>query len=313
MEEHQFHEGPAPPGYSQDFESSLFNAPRHLSIQAEYHWYSFHVLHKKYPIILASVHFHILDAVAHSPLKSPFGSVEFSADLSLITMFRFLEFVASRLKERGVKKIVIKDCPFDYQPSKAPILHTFLFNQGYRVIDAEVGALIPVTSARFEAGLDDWERRKLRQSAEAELTFKELDLEHLGEAYLFILACRKFKGYTLSMTLPELKETVRAFRENFRIFGVYKKDSLVATSISILVQEKILYNFYSSHSSEFDSLSPIVFLISHMYSWCQDKKIEILDLGTSALDGKPNFGLLEFKLRLGAKPTPKLTFEKNLA
>ena len=261
---------------------------------------------------MATVHFHILDGVAHSPLKSPFGSLEFSEDLSLITMFRFLEFVGSRLKALGAKKIVIKDCPCDYHPRKAPILHTFLFNQGYRVTDAEVGALIPVTSARFDSGLDDWEKRKLRQSAEAELVFKLLTLEQVGEAYLFILACRKFKGYSLSMTLPELRETVRTFEKNFRVFGVYQGDRLVATSISILVQEKILYNFYSSHSSEFDSLSPVVFLISNMYSYCQEQKFEILDLGTSALDGKPNFGLLDFKLRLGAKPTPKLTFEKIL-
>ena len=261
---------------------------------------------------MASVHFHIADGVAYSPLKSPFGSIEFSEDLSLITLFRFLEHVSSRLKTLGAKKLVIKDCPHDYQPQKAPILHTFLFNQGYRVIDAEVGALIPVTSARFDSGLDDWEKRKLRQASEAGLRFKEMPLDEIGRAYLFILACRKYKGYSLSMSLFDLKETAGTFPKKFRIFGVFQEERLVATSISILVQEKILYNFYSSHSSEFDSLSPIVFLINHMYSYCQDQKIETLDLGTSALDGKPNFGLLDFKLRLGAKPTPKLTFEKNL-
>jgi hypothetical protein len=230
----------------------------------------------------------------------------------LIAMFRFLEYVGARLKDRGAKKIVIKDCPYDYRRDKAPILHTFLFNQGYHVIDAEVGSLIPITSARFDSGLHDWEKRKLRQSFEAGLTFKVMHPEQIGEAYLFILACRKFKGYSLSMSLQELKQAARAFENSFRIFGVHREERLVATSISILVHEKILYNFYSSHSSEFDSLSPIVFLISHMYSYCQDQKIEILDLGTSAFEGKPNFGLLDFKLRLGAKPTPKLTFEKIL-
>jgi hypothetical protein len=54
-------------------------------------------------------------------------------------------------------------------------------------------------------------------------------------------------------------------------------------------------------------------LIEGMYGWCQQQGIKLLDLGTSALDSQPNFSLLDFKLRLGAHPTAKLTFVKDLA
>jgi hypothetical protein len=49
-----------------------------------------------------------------------------------------------------------------------------------------------------------------------------------------------------------------------------------------------------------------------IYEHCQVEKIRLIDLGTSALNGRPNFGLLDFKLNLGAVPTEKLTFEKKL-
>lgn len=288
----------------------MFNDARHLRLQSGDHWHSFHILHEKYPLVLASTHFHVYDGVANSPLKSPFGSIEFSEDLSLITMFRFIEFVTSRLKVLGAKKIVIKACPDEYQPLKAPILHTFLFNQGFRVVSAEIGSVIRISPARFDAGLDEMEKRKLRKAIDAGLVFKEIPHDQLSETFLFILACRRFKGYSLSMTLPELKETVKEFEKSFVLFGAFQGEKLTAASISILVNEKILYNFYPAHSSEFDSISPLVFLISNIYGYCQRRKIELLDLGTSALDGKPNFGLLDFKLRLGAHPTQKFTFEK---
>jgi hypothetical protein len=50
-----------------------------------------------------------------------------------------------------------------------------------------------------------------------------------------------------------------------------------------------------------------------IYEFCQTEKIRIIDLGTSALHDRPNFGLLDFKLNLGAAPTEKLTFEKTLS
>jgi CelD/BcsL family acetyltransferase involved in cellulose biosynthesis len=114
------------------------------------------------------------------------------------------------------------------------------------------------------------------------------------------------------MTFDQLNLTVQKFDRHFHCFGVYHDDRLIAASICIRESKYNLYNFYSAHSKESDSLSPIVYLISELYAWCQHNKIKLLDLGTSALGGKPNFSLIDFKLRLGATPSMKLTFEKEL-
>lgn len=312
MEEFRFHEGPAPSGYSQDFESSLFNDPRHLRLQAPDSWKAFYIIYEKYKILSAAIYFHVNEGEAHSPLKSPYGSVEFSEDISPIILFRFLEFVEARLKVIGVTKITIKDSPADYRRSSSALLHPFLFNLGYTIADAEVGAIIQVTESRFDASLDDWEKRKLRHAAEMRLRVLPISLDQLGETYLFILGCRKQKGYSLSMSLSDLKETAAAFAGDFLMHGVFLHEKLAAASIAIRVRRNVLYNFYSAHAAEFDAVSPVVFLMESIYRYCQDNAISLLDLGTSAVGGQPNFGLLDFKLRLGARPTPKLTFEKNL-
>ena len=313
MEDYHFHEGNIPSGYRQDFESSIFNNPAHLLLQSAEGWHSFSVLNSKYYEIAAIIYFHIDEGVARSPLKSPFGSIEFSSSLAPIVLFRFLEFIESRLKARNVQRIIIKDCPSLYRPAQSAILQTFLFNLNYAVADAEVGAIIPVTDSKFESKLDDWEKRKLRKSTGAQLTVKELPIEQLGEIYLFILGCKKLKGYSLSMSLPELKQTVRVLEDHFKLFGVLKDDKLCAAAIGVRVHRDVLYNFYSDHAEEFDALSPVVFLLGYMYDYCHRNQIDKFDLGTSAIENKPNFGLLDFKIRLGGVPATKFTFQKTIA
>ena len=79
------------------------------------------------------------------------------------------------------------------------------------------------------------------------------------------------------------------------------------------MNDRILYDFYHAHPKSFDQLSPVVALVDGMYAYCQQNKFQLLDLVTSAVDGKVNFSLLNFKTQLGGQPSMKLTFEKDLS
>jgi len=302
-----------PEGYQRVTEPAIFNTPEHMALQAVEGWHSFHALNEKHRIVVAVIHFHVANGEARSPLKAPFGSLELAPGVSLMVVFNFLEFVESRLKSRGTRRIRIKHYPSDYNSAESALLHTFLINLGYHIVDAEAGALITVSDDAFESTLDSWERRKLRQGAASGLQGRELPRAELRAVYEFIHACREQKGYTLSMSLPDILDAARTFEKEFILFGIFHEDQLVAASIAIRVNRRVLYNFYAAHAAEFDSLSPVVFLIDRLYGYCRQHSIALLDLGTSAVDGKPNFGLLDFKIRLGAKPTTKFTFEKNLS
>lgn len=310
MEEYTFSES-LPAGTETGFEISLFNQPLHLLLQSREGWQTYYALNTKHARIEALLHVHVEEGVARSPFKSPFGSVELSDDLPPLVLFRFLEFAEARVKARGARSIVIRNPPHDYNAAAGTLLQVFFTNLGYRLAQAETGSMIAV-QGHFERRLDAWEKRKLRQAHDAALVFRKVPLEQLDVIYLFILACRKQKKYSLSMTLSELRAAADQFPNQYVLFGVYQQDTLVAASIAIHVNSRVLYNFYSDHDMAFDHLSPVVMLVEGMVRYAQEQKVAWVDLGTSALDGKPNFGLLDFKMRLGGKPTAKLTFEKAL-
>lgn len=311
MEDFIFHEGTAPPDFTIDYEISLYNLPAHRLIQSPSDWISFYILQKKKKTIHAEVHFHLADSVASSPCRSPFGSIESSANIQPIVLYKFLEFVESALRNRGVVKIIIKNPPQIYNPYLQALLGTFLINQHFHISNAEVSAVFAVDSPFHELSRD-WEKRKRKQAREQDLTIREHTPDQLEELYKFILECRRQKGYLSSMSLSEIQKTVDAFPQRFLLTSVYQQDKMVAASISIQSSQEVLYHFYSDHAPPDDPSNPTIFLIGKLYQYSLDNQIALLDLGTSALAGQPNFGLLNFKLRLGAKPSPKLTFEKIL-
>jgi hypothetical protein len=307
-----FHNGPLPADIRIVFDESLFNTLVYRQLQSPSDWHSFFVIDAKEKKAVAGIHFYADGDVAQSPLRAPFGSIDSVDDLPPQVLFEFILFVDGELKKTGARRVVMKHSPAAYAVRREALLQTFLLNLGYRVASAETGATLPV-NGKFEDHLDAWEKRKLKQARTSALQCRQLTPGHLDTLYHFILTSRTQKGYSLSMTLEALQRVVEKFPERYLLFGVYLDDVLVAAGISIVVTKGVLYNFYSAHDNGYDHLSPVVFLIESLYSYCVRHSLTLLDLGTSAVEGKPNFGLLDFKMRLGGIPTPKLTFEKTFS
>jgi hypothetical protein len=246
-----------------------------------------------------------------SPIRAPFGSFQFSDSIKPKILYGFIAFVVERLKEKGVLSLELKNPTDAFNPHNSPLLNSFLLNQGFSIVRSEVQSVLK-TDHDFSSGLNAWEKRRLRQSEQAGLTFRRLDSGHMKEVYQFIVACRTERDYVLSIDWDTLKKTVDTFPDRFVLFGVLNNDEFAAASISINVGNKILSNFHSAHPRKFDKLSPVVMLLNGIFSYCRKNGFQILDLGTSALEDTPNFKLLDFKLGLGAHPSTKLTFKKFL-
>jgi hypothetical protein len=311
-EKYCFQAGALPPGYKPEFEISLFNNEKHRSLQSSGNWQSFYILNQNNKRISAVMHFHVFHDLAQSPLRSPFGSVEFSKKVPAELIFDFLQFVETSLKEQSVSKIVIKNYPHAYAEHQSVLLHTFLVKLGYTIAKAEIGSVIEITSGPIRKFFHRSARRRLDKAKNAGLTVKELTIRRSAEVFTFIQQCRTNKQYPFSMSLTDFQKTVNLFPDHYLLFGVFDGHQLVAASITIRVKKNILYDFYHDHVSSYDHLSPVVLLVSAIYEFCQDKNIELLDLGTSTLNSVPNFSLLHFKKSLGCQFTSKLTFEKMI-
>lgn len=298
------------PGYDQDFTPYLFHHPDHLALQAPT-WEHYYLLRKFNQKNLAKISVHIKDGQASTPVKAPFGSILFSSRIAPQNLYEFIQEVEVLLKKKGVKIMTLKEPPAFYREFP-DMLHTILFNLGYHVRHAEMSAGIHVNHLDFEDRIERWELRKLRQGKDKGLQARQLPITELETVYDFILKCRMQRDQTLSMKLEDLQRTVSVFKNDFVLFGTFLGKEMAAASIGIKVTEEIFYNFYSAHLKKYDTLSPVVTLMSAVYKYCGTQRFKLLDLGTSSLKGQPNFPLLDFKIRLGGVPSMKLTFEKAL-
>lgn len=311
MEDFIFIKGTIPDGFKLDYEISLFNLPEHRILQSNGEWISYHIIREKKKTVLAGIHFHLSDSVASSPYRSPFGSIDASPELEPSVLFRLLQFIESDLKRTGVKKIIVKNPPTLYNPHLQTLLQVFLPNLDYHIHTAEPGAVFIVDKSG-DILASQWEKRKVRQAHEKELTLTHEATDQLKVLYDFIHDCRVQKGYPSSMTFEDIQRTVSAFPSKFLLTSVHDKNGMVAASICVRCNSHVLYHFYSDHNTSDKSTNPTVFLIRSLYEYCFENGIAMFDLGTSSIGGIPNFGLLNFKLRLGATPTTKFTFQKNL-
>jgi hypothetical protein len=312
LEAYSFQSGPPPSGFSPEFEISLYNEERHRLLQSPVHWQSFYILNNNKKCVSGAIHFHVSEGLAQSPFRSPFGSFESDTEIPAEIIFDFLLFVESSLKVLGVSKVAIKNYPQVYAENEAVLIQTFLLNRNFRVASAEINLVIDVTDSSPADFFHRSAKRRLDKARDAGLTVKKVPLKNFELIYSFIHQCRTEKGYPVSMTMTDLRKTTELFPERFFLFGVFDGDKLVAASITIGVRKNILYDFYHDHAAPYDHLSPVVLLVSGLYEYCQQQKVVLLDLGTSAVDGAPNFPLLHFKKTLGARPTLKLTFEKQI-
>lgn len=314
MEDYWFHEGKLPSAYRLNFEQSLFNTEAYRSLQASDNWVSFYLLNQQEFLVEAQIHFYVKDADAKSIIQSPFGGIECSSKLNNNkALFNFIERFCGKLKDVGCKTITIVCRPILYSSGQQSLIGTFLQNLGFRVSASEIASVISVTSKPFAEIIHPRKKRKLVQSLSAHLEFRSLTYESLAEVYKFIEQHRMEKRYLMSASLSHLQKSGQHLPDRYAVFGIFHNGSMVAASVCVRVTTTILYHFISDHVRKIGEARPSLVLMKGIYEYCQQNNIDLFDLGTSAVNGLPNFKLIKFKTELGGVPTQKLTYTKNLS
>ena len=310
--QYTFHRGPLPPELSRDFEPAIFNTPEYFASQDTTGWLSFHIVNERTNTVCASMHFYLQGTLARSPLKAPFGSVDCGENINPALLFDFLNFAEEELKKAGVEGVYLKNPPRAYSPARLSLLETSLLNQKYIVAEAETGAVISVNETPFSSVICHSEMLRLQQARRAGFDIRRMPNEEVTQVHAFISRSHKEKGYKISISAAELEAIVRRFPGRYPLFAIFDGERLVSACVSIVVKKDILYNFLLNHEKQYNNVSPPLLLLEGIYDYCRENSIRILDLGTSAIAGKPNFPLLDFKLHLGGVPTTKLSFYKKL-
>lgn len=287
----------------------IFNSGEHLRLQHAKNWWIYELLDQQTRAVKARIAFHLEGNKAQSPFRAPFGFIEFSDDIIDSELIIFFSLIEADLKVRGIKKIQLKSYPEVYD-SRFSFAEAALKRLHYTA-SHELSSVIPVDRKPFVKKIKISERQKLNK-AEKLFSFEKLRNTQLLEVYTFIEGCRREKDQHLSMSFTELEKTVKIFPKNFLLYRVYDGSNTAAAVIAIKVNKEILYTFYYAHAQKFGKVSPVVFLISSLYKLAQEQGIELIDLGTSMINGKVNRTLLHFKKSIGGESNRKLIFEKDL-
>lgn len=289
----------------------LFNLPDHLQLQSATGWHVFEYRELSTDKAFARISFHLKTGEALSPLRAPFGSIEFYRKLNEDQVADFIVQVQNYLSKLGAKKIVIRNSPELYNEEQSKFLKQVFLKSEFEFVE-EVSSIILLDGKAFGKKIKISERQKLRKAANV-FQFSKVSKSELNELYKFIASCREERQQSLSMTLPDLKKLVTAFPNRLLFFKVGTESETSAAAIVIRVRKDVLYTFYYAHAKEHNRISPVVFLISGIYDFAQHHKYKMIDLGTSMLDGQVNKSLLYFKKSIGGVTNRKLSFTKILS
>lgn len=287
----------------------LFNSPRHLWLQSGKNWRIYEALEENTGVVKVRIAFHVDADEASSPFRAPFGFLEIYRKISANELIGFFLLIEADLKNRGIRKIQIKSYPEVYDKNFG-MVEEILKRLQYSVTQ-EVSSIIPVDRRPFDKKIKISERQKLRKAKQL-FSFEKVKRTYLKEIYTFIEGCRNEKNQSLSMSFVELKKAVLNFPRKFSFYRVHDASGTAAAAIVILVNKEILYTFYYAHAKRFDKVSPVVLLMDGIYEGAQEQGIEMIDLGTSMVNGKINRSLLHFKKSIGGQTNRKLIFEKTL-
>ncbi|MEQ1586656.1 MAG: hypothetical protein ABL895_12300 [Cyclobacteriaceae bacterium] len=288
----------------------LFNDRNHLLLQSKKGWHVFEFRESKTDKTSARISFNIKSGEAQSPLHAPFGSVEVYRKMKDIQLKEFLEKVQSELMSMGVTKIIIRNFPDLYDEHLSQTVSQTMRSLRFSCRE-EISSIIQVDEKAFERKIKASERQKLKK-ATALFQIDRVGVSDLKLIYSFIADCRKERNQSLSMTLLELNKTISVYPEQFYFFKTIRNNEIAAAAIVIQISKDVLYTFYYAHAKKHNRVSPVVFLISSIYEFATVNKFNMIDLGTSMIDGHINQSLLHFKKSIGGVSCSKFTYTRSL-
>ena len=262
--------------------------------------------------VRGAAHFSEVEAgVFQSPRRGSYGGIEAVEGTPFEVYEQFVRAVDRDLVQRGATRVRLVSPPFAYHPHLNAVAFNVLLRLGYGVANQELNYSIAVDGRPLVERMDYGNRKRVAKCLREDLLTRELPVEEGRVCYDAISANRAKKGFPLTMSWEAILQMHRAIPDVVYCYGVFRREEICAAAICVRINPRILYVFYWGEVPGAESLSPVSQLAAHLYEACQHKKVAILDLGTSTVNGEPNLGLIRYKRNLDAVETLKLTYAKG--
>jgi len=261
--------------------------------------------------VFANLAFYINDFYEYvSPIRGTFGGISAQEGIDFSLLEEFISLVIHTLTKDSFK-IKIKLQPFSHNEALFSNCFNIFSRLKFFIASNDLNYSLRVDEEEFLNKISYGNQKKLKQCLRDGFFASKLNASRFDEAYEVIRSNRESKGYPMTMDQSDFLEMVKVFPDDIHCFAVFNPNdlSMIASSICISINSDILYVFYWGDLPRSDSYSPITLLSSCIYDFAKKSSYKIIDVGTSTINGDPNYGLINFKRNLGFKESIKLTLE----
>ena len=250
----------------------------------------------------------IKDGVLKAPFSSTYGIFSEITENNRIEYYHeAVEALVNYAENKGLSAIYIGTPAISYAPSVITKLQNALINKGFVIesYDVNFEYFTKNFDENYLSGIQRNARKNYNTALRSELKFEKT--EDVKNVYKIIKINREFRGFPLHMSLDEVINTSKIIPSDY--FIVTDKEGKGAASALIHhLKDNIVRVVYWGNTPESEELRPINFLSYNIFKYYKDMNISLIDIGTSTVDGIPNFGLCDFKESIGCSCSPKINW-----
>jgi hypothetical protein len=183
-----------------------------------------------------------------------------------------------------------------------------LMSEGFVFFSEEPSFLIEVLHGDLSLRMDRGNLKRLKKAYRMEM-ISTVAKDWLP-LYQLLSENRAQKNASLAMSQAEIAFMMEQFPQNCFWFSTHLEGEGIAAAFVLQSLPGCWQVVYWGHLPGTEQFSPVTHLANAIYQEAQRQQITYIDLGTASLEGKPNEGLIRYKLNLGALPSRKVTFVK---
>ncbi len=249
-----------------------------------------------------------IDNTFVSPISAPYGGFGYNQpNLSIekinATVLSLLQFI----KIQGLSACKITPLAGIFNQSIFTNFLNAFFVNGFKIEEVNINHHMTMDVVKQDLSyLDSTATKMLKQAWNHGLTLKLCsDSKEKELAYEIIKINRTEKNKPLRMSYEDLTQSCQLIPNDF--FLVYSKENdAIASAIVFKIAPDKMQIIYWGNTSISSPLRPMNFLAHHLFLFYKNKGINIIDIGISTEDSKPNFGLCRFKDSIGCTTSLKV-------
>ena len=289
----------------------LFNEPAYFRLhsRSEQDCYA-QLVRRNDQRVFATLAFYATDlGIFVSPGRGTYGGLSLNAVIELQVLDRFVAAVVAHLRAQGARSVRVRCAPASHDGALFAMSMNIFSRLGFQPREAELNYDMRIDGRAFIDRIDYGNVKRIRKTEREGFVCDQLGEQALPAVHALLADNRARLGVTISMSHEQVRQMAALFPQRLHLFGVYRdvnRQEMVAAALCLALSPQVLYVLYWGDGPGMRNYSPVTMLASHIYAFCAQEGFTVLDVGISTLHEEPNFGLVNFKRRLGFTESLKL-------